>query len=139
MATEKDRLFGAAVGVTPYASTQQHCLSRQAGYGLEPAALERLLSKTERAGVFGVRVPGEDAGIGPPDSAGALGIVNLPKVRLRDLRHTLASVAAASGGSLSILGKQLGYTQAFTQPYSHLAAEPGRQLTQAAGRFWPKP
>lgn len=66
-------------------------------------------------------------------------LANLPKVRMHDLRHTFASVAVASGGSLPILGKQLGHTQASTtQRYSHLAAEPVRQLTQTTGEILAK-
>jgi integrase len=49
----------------------------------------------------------------------------LDDVRLHDLRHAFASVAANSGMSLPVIGKMLGHTQsATTQRYAHLAADP---------------
>lgn len=49
----------------------------------------------------------------------------LEGVRLHDLRHGFASVAAASGMGLPIIGKMLGHTQAqTTQRYAHLASDP---------------
>lgn len=49
----------------------------------------------------------------------------LDDVRLHDLRHAFASVAASSGQSLHIIGKMLGHTQAATtQRYAHLAPDP---------------
>lgn len=54
--------------------------------------------------------------------------------RIHDLRHTFASVAVASGGSLPILGRQLGHSQPqTTQRYAHLADDPVRKLTQDTG------
>ena len=51
----------------------------------------------------------------------------LEGVRLHDLRHSFASVAAASGLSLPIIGKLLGHTKAVTtERYAHLAADPIR-------------
>ena len=38
----------------------------------------------------------------------------LDDVRLHDLRHAFASVAASSGMGLPIIGKMLGHTQAAT-------------------------
>ena len=53
---------------------------------------------------------------------GAAGLVD---VRLHDLRHAFASVGAASGDSLLVIGKLLGHTQAATtQKYAHLSADP---------------
>jgi integrase len=50
---------------------------------------------------------------------------NLPGVRLHDLRHAFASVAASSGMGLPIIGKMLGHTQAATtHRYAHLASDP---------------
>jgi integrase len=61
-------------------------------------------------------------------------LAGLEAVRIHDLRHTFASVAVASGGSLPVLGRQLGHTQPqTTQRYAHLADDPVRQLTQATG------
>jgi integrase len=49
----------------------------------------------------------------------------LDDVRLHDLRHAFASVAAASGMGLPIIGKMLGHSQAqTTHRYAHLAADP---------------
>lgn len=49
----------------------------------------------------------------------------LDDVRLHDLRHAFASVAANSGMGLPIIGKMLGHTQAATtQRYAHLASDP---------------
>jgi integrase len=49
----------------------------------------------------------------------------LEDVRLHDLRHAFASVAAASGMGLPIIGKMLGHSQAqTTQRYAHLASDP---------------
>jgi integrase len=50
---------------------------------------------------------------------------NLGDLRLHDLRHAFASVAASSGMGLPIIGKMLGHTQAATtHRYAHLAPDP---------------
>lgn len=62
-------------------------------------------------------------------------MAGLENVRLHDLRHTFASVAVAAGGSLPVLGRQLGHTQPqTTQRYAHLADDPVRKLTQDTGQ-----
>jgi integrase len=49
----------------------------------------------------------------------------LDDVRLHDLRHSFASIAASGGMGLPIIGKMLGHTQAqTTQRYAHLASDP---------------
>ena len=49
----------------------------------------------------------------------------LDDLRLHDLRHGFASVAASSGMGLPIIGKILGHTQAqTTQRYAHLYSDP---------------
>lgn len=49
----------------------------------------------------------------------------LDDVHLHDLRHAFASVAAASGGSLHVIGAVLGHKHATTtQRYAHLSADP---------------
>jgi integrase len=49
----------------------------------------------------------------------------LDDVRLHDLRHSFASIAASGGMGLPIIGKMLGHTQAqTTQRYAHLANDP---------------
>ncbi len=57
----------------------------------------------------------------------------LSDVRLHDLRHSFASVGAASGDSLLIIGKLLGHkTASSTSRYAHLADDP---LKAAADRI----
>jgi integrase len=52
-------------------------------------------------------------------------IAGLPDVRMHDLRHSFASVGAASGMSLNIIGGLLGHSQAqTTMRYAHLANDP---------------
>lgn len=49
----------------------------------------------------------------------------LDDVRLHDLRHAFASIAASSGMGLPIIGKMLGHSQpATTARYAHLASDP---------------
>ncbi len=55
-------------------------------------------------------------------------------VRLHDLRHSYASVAAASGLSLPVIGKLLGHSQAQTTArYAHLSAHPLHQANRRIG------
>ena len=59
----------------------------------------------------------------------------LEGVRLHDLRHSFASIGAAGGLSLPMIGALLGHTQAATtQRYAHLAADPLKQATDMIGR-----
>ena len=56
----------------------------------------------------------------------------LDDVRLHDLRHAFASVAASSGMGLPIIGKMLGHTQAATtNRYAHLASDPVKAAAAA--------
>jgi integrase len=60
-------------------------------------------------------------------------VAGLEGVRIHDLRHSFASVAASSGGSLPMIGRLLGHSQAqTTQRYAHLAHDPVRQLADQA-------
>ena len=60
---------------------------------------------------------------------------DLDDVRLHDLRHSYASIAAGLGQSLTMIGKLLGHTQAqTTQRYAHLAADPVHQAADAVGK-----
>lgn len=53
-------------------------------------------------------------------------------VRLHDLRHAFASVAASSGMGLPIIGKMLGHSQpATTARYAHLASDPVKAAAAA--------
>lgn len=61
-------------------------------------------------------------------------LAGLDDVRLHDLRHSFASVAAASGGSLPMIGKLLGHNHTMTTArYAHLADDPTRQLNEKVG------
>jgi integrase len=64
-------------------------------------------------------------------------MAKLPDVRCHDLRHSFASVGAAAGLGLPILGKLLGHTQAeTTQRYAHLAVDPLKQAADViAGKI----
>ncbi|WP_453947749.1 tyrosine-type recombinase/integrase [Bradyrhizobium diazoefficiens] len=55
----------------------------------------------------------------------------LEEVRLHDMRHTFASIAAGAGASLYVIGKLLGHRNpATTQRYAHLANDPMRSVGQ---------
>jgi integrase len=61
-------------------------------------------------------------------------LAGLDDVRIHDLRHSFASVAAASGASLPMIGKLLGHTQPKTTArYAHLADDPLHQLKRKVG------
>lgn len=75
-------------------------------------------------------------------------LARLDDVRIHDLRHSFASVAASGGQSLVIIGKLLGHTQPQTTArYAHLAADPIRaanttisqQIADALGTGAAKP
>jgi integrase len=58
----------------------------------------------------------------------------LHDVRIHDLRHSYASIAAAAGLSLPVIGRLLGHTKSVTtERYAHLAAEPLRAANEAVG------
>ena len=59
----------------------------------------------------------------------------LNDVRIHDLRHSYASIAAAGGTSLQVIGKLLGHTQiGTTQRYAHLSSDPVRAANKAIGQ-----
>ncbi|MEN6625413.1 MAG: site-specific integrase [Candidatus Sumerlaeia bacterium] len=59
----------------------------------------------------------------------------VPDLRIHDLRHSFASVAAGLGEGLLIIGKLLGHTQASTtQRYAHLADNPIRTANERIGQ-----
>lgn len=61
-------------------------------------------------------------------------LAGLKDVRLHDLRHSLASVGAAAGLSLPVIGALLGHTQAQTTArYAHLSADPLKQAAELIG------
>ena len=56
---------------------------------------------------------------------------DIPDVRVHDLRHTFASIAADMGFSLQAIGKLLGHKKASsTERYAHLADAPLKQATE---------
>lgn len=58
----------------------------------------------------------------------------LGDVRIHDLRHSFASVAAGSGHSLVVIGALLGHRQATTtHRYAHLSDDPVRTATEVVG------
>lgn len=58
----------------------------------------------------------------------------LDDVRLHDLRHSFASVAAGGGMSLPVIGALLGHSQPqTTQRYAHLSADPLKAASDAVG------
>ncbi len=58
----------------------------------------------------------------------------LENVRLHDLRHSFASVAAAGGLSLPLIGALLGHSQPQTTArYAHLADDPLKQAANLIG------
>ncbi len=61
----------------------------------------------------------------------------LDNVRLHDLRHSFASMAAASGNSLLMIGKLLGHKNSSTTArYAHLAVDPVKQAMEGvAGKL----
>ena len=62
------------------------------------------------------------------------GAAALTDVRLHDLRHSFASVGAAGGLSLPIIGALLGHKHAATTArYAHLSADPLRAANDAVG------
>ncbi len=58
----------------------------------------------------------------------------LDDVRLHDLRHSFASVAASGGQSLIVIGKMLGHSQpGTTARYAHLAEDPVKAANDEVG------
>ncbi len=101
---------------------------------LSPPALE-ILTSLKRASEFVFPGQGEDGAprfdLNRPWRA-VRRHAGLEGVRLHDLRHSYASVGAAAGLSLPMIGKLLGHTQPITTArYSHLADDP---LRKAANR-----
>jgi integrase len=61
-------------------------------------------------------------------------VAGLEDVRLHDLRHTFASIAAANGMSLPMIGRLLGHkVAATTQRYAHLAQDVATEANDVIG------
>jgi integrase len=59
---------------------------------------------------------------------------DLDGVRLHDLRHTAASIAAGEGASLSLIGRLLGHSQAQTTlRYAHIDVDPALRVADQLG------
>jgi site-specific recombinase XerD len=62
--------------------------------------------------------------------------VEIPDVRIYDLRHTFASLLISGGASLEMIGQLLGHTQiGTTQRYAHLIDSPLRAGGNAVGEM----
>jgi site-specific recombinase XerD len=62
--------------------------------------------------------------------------VDIPDVRIHDLRHTFASLLVSGGASLEMIGRLLGHTQiGNTQRYAHLIDAPLRAVVNAVGEM----
>ena len=58
----------------------------------------------------------------------------IPDVRIHDLRHSFASFAVMSGGTLPVIGKLLGHnTPITTARYAHLSNDPVSHLAEITG------
>ena len=58
------------------------------------------------------------------------------RLRLYDLRHSVASVLASSGVDLYVIGKQLGHSQAKTSArYAHLSVDAQREASRKFGEL----
>jgi integrase len=89
----------------------------------------RLLADLER--VSG-RTPTYSECVSAAEARGVHLPVALSDLRIHDLRHAFASVAASSGMGLPVIGKMLGHTQpSTTQRYAHLAPDPVRAASAA--------
>jgi len=61
-------------------------------------------------------------------------LAGLEDVRIHDLRHSFASVAAASRASLPMIGNLLGHNHTQTTArYAHLADDPMHKLNEQVG------
>lgn len=63
-------------------------------------------------------------------------MIEVPNVRLHDLRHSFASILVSAGASLPLIGQMLGHTQVqTTQRYAHLYDDPMRKAAEMVGAF----
>jgi integrase len=98
------------------------------------ALLQQLPRMANNPRVFpGMRADGANAAI-EKAWASARAAAGLADVRLHDLRHSFASVGAAGGLSLPIIGALLGHKHTTTTArYAHLSADPLRAANDAVG------
>ena len=61
-------------------------------------------------------------------------MAGFPDLRIHDLRHSYASLLAANGTPLLVVGKLLGHRRASTtERYTHLADDPVRLANERVG------
>ena len=61
-------------------------------------------------------------------------MVEVPNIRLHDLRHSFASILVSAGASLPLIGQMLGHTQPQTTArYAHLYDDPLREAAEMVG------
>jgi integrase len=107
----------------PSAHTKQRKLHRVPLSGHALRLLLEIKETPEGPYVF----PGED---GKPVT------IEVPNVRLHDLRHSFASILVSGGASLPLIGQMLGHTQVqTTQRYAHLYDDPMRKAAEMVGAF----
>lgn len=62
-------------------------------------------------------------------------LASIDDVRIHDLRHSFASIAAAHGASLQLIGRLLGHASTqTTQRYAHLVADQVKELNETVGQ-----
>ena len=98
----------------------------------------QLLQNTRRVGENPYVLAGREAREPIASLRGAWGrlckAAKISDVRLHDLRHSFASVGAAGGLSLPVIGGLLGHSQpSTTARYAHLAASPLHEAVNAIG------
>ena len=104
---------------------------------LAPSAMQ-LLSELPREEENPYVIVGQKAGshlVNIKDSWNAIRqAASIEDVRLHDLRHSYASVAAGTGMSLPVIGALLGHTEtATTARYAHLSTDPLRTAADRIG------
>lgn len=63
-------------------------------------------------------------------------LIDVPTVRIHDLRHSFASILVSAGASLPLIGQLLGHTQVqTTHRYAHLFDRPMREAAETVGKF----
>ena len=103
-----------------------------------PAPAQQLLSELERSDdnpfvIVGAKPGAHLVNLKDPWEA-IRSAADLPEVRIHDLRHSFASVAAGGGMSLPVIGALLGHrNNSTTQRYAHLADDPLRAAAEAIG------
>jgi len=124
----------APVWTKPGATTKQKTEHR---VPLSAAARQLLVEMRAQADDSGYLFPARGGGHRPHINEAWIRLrkaAKLPGVRLHDLRHSFASIAASSGLSLPVIGALLGHTTPVTTArYAHLFDDPLREATERVG------